>query len=112
MSTEGRLALLAAGGTGGHMFPAEALASELKRRGWRIALVTDARGERYAADFPCDEKHFTDAATFAGRGLLGKLAAGMAIVRGVFGAMGLVGRLKPAVAVGFGGYPSFPAMAA
>ncbi|MEZ5917751.1 MAG: glycosyltransferase [Parvularculaceae bacterium] len=58
-----RLVALAAGGTGGHMFPAEALAQELKRRGRRVLLVTDARGARYATNFPADERFMISAAS-------------------------------------------------
>ena len=104
--------VIAAGGTGGHMFPAEALAGELRRRGWRIVLVTDKRGERYAAKFPCDEKHWVEAATFAGRGLAGRFGAVFSILAGIGQSIGLFGRLKPAAVVGFGGYPSLPSMAA
>jgi hypothetical protein len=49
------IVLLAAGGTGGHVFPAEALAYELKARGYQVHLVTDSRAERYAGKFPADE---------------------------------------------------------
>jgi len=104
--------VIAAGGTGGHMFPAEALASELARRGWRIALVTDARGDRYAAAFPCDEKHMVKAATVSGRGLIGKAGAAVSIAAGIAESAALLRRLKPAAVIGFGGYPSLPAMAA
>ena len=59
----GDIALLAAGGTGGHLFPAEALALELKARGWRIHLATDHRVEAYGQDFPAEETHLIASAT-------------------------------------------------
>ena len=52
-----RVCVVAAGGTGGHMFPAEALARELQARGWRIVLATDHRGEAYAKAFPAEERY-------------------------------------------------------
>ena len=76
-----KLCVVAAGGTGGHMFPAEALAREMAARGWRVVLATDHRGEQYAHDFPAEERLALDAAT--GRGPIGMLKAGVAIVRGV-----------------------------
>ncbi|RZJ74208.1 MAG: UDP-N-acetylglucosamine--N-acetylmuramyl-(pentapeptide) pyrophosphoryl-undecaprenol N-acetylglucosamine transferase, partial [Brevundimonas sp.] len=61
-----KVCVVAAGGTGGHMFPAEALARELAQRGWRVVLATDQRGEQYAAQFPAEEKLYLDTATGSG----------------------------------------------
>lgn len=105
-----RVCVVAAGGTGGHMFPAEALARELAGRGWRIVLATDRRGEQYATAFPAEERLALDAAT--GSGPLGLAKAGLAIGRGVLQARSAFWRLDVAVAVGFGGYPSAPALLA
>ena len=71
----GRLLLIAAGGTGGHMFPAQALAEAMIARGWRVKLSTDARGARYAGGFPeAVEVVVSGSATFARGGVLAKLA--------------------------------------
>ncbi len=105
-----RVCVVAAGGTGGHMFPAEALSRELAARGWRIVLATDHRGEQYAHAFPAEERIALDAAT--GRGPVGMAKAGLTIVRGVVQARRALKRLDAAVVVGFGGYPSAPALIA
>lgn len=105
-----KLCVVAAGGTGGHMFPAEALSRELAARGWRIVLATDHRGEQYAHAFPAEERIALDAAT--GRGPIGMARAGVTIVRGVVQARAALKRLDAAVIVGFGGYPSAPALLA
>ncbi|MFN3670225.1 MAG: undecaprenyldiphospho-muramoylpentapeptide beta-N-acetylglucosaminyltransferase [Brevundimonas sp.] len=105
-----RVCVVAAGGTGGHMFPAEALARELAGRGWRVVLATDHRGETYAQAFPAEERIALDAAT--GRGAIGMAKAGVAIARGVLKARAALRRLDAAVVVGFGGYPSAPALLA
>lgn len=105
-----KVCVVAAGGTGGHMFPAEALAREMAARGWRIVLATDHRGERYAQSFPAEERLALDAAT--GSGPLGLLKAGVAIGKGVIQARRAFRRLDAAVVVGFGGYPSAPALTA
>jgi len=104
--------VIAAGGTGGHLFPAEALAQELARRGRPVVLVTDTRGKAFADTFPAGETIGVNAATFAGKGVIARVAALGSIVRGVGEARAHLKRLKPHAVVGFGGYPSFPAMAA
>lgn len=107
-----RLIALAAGGTGGHMFPAEALAQELKRRGFRVLLVTDARGDRYTANFPADEKFLISAASPSVGGPIAKAAAAISLASGLMKVLAEFRRMKPAAVIGFGGYPSFPAMRA
>ena len=92
------------------MFPAEALARTLAARGWRIILATDHRGEAYAHAFPADERIALDAAT--GKGPIGLLKAGLAIGKGVLQARRVMQVEGPAVVVGFGGYPSAPALLA
>jgi UDP-N-acetylglucosamine--N-acetylmuramyl-(pentapeptide) pyrophosphoryl-undecaprenol N-acetylglucosamine transferase len=106
------LLLIAAGGTGGHMFPAQALAEEMLARGWRVQLSTDARGAGYAGGFPAEvERHVVRAGTFARAGLT-KLAAPFQIAAGVASAVAGMRRERPACVAGFGGYPALPAMAA
>ena len=105
-----KVCVVAAGGTGGHMFPAEALAREMASRGWRIVLATDQRGEQYASAFPAEEKLYLDTAT--GSGPVALLKAGVAIARGVMQARTAFTRLDASVVVGFGGYPSAPALVA
>jgi UDP-N-acetylglucosamine--N-acetylmuramyl-(pentapeptide) pyrophosphoryl-undecaprenol N-acetylglucosamine transferase len=105
-----KVCVVAAGGTGGHMFPAEALAREMAARGWRVVLATDRRGEQYAHAFPAEERLALDAAT--GSGPVGLAKAGVAIVRGVAQAQAAFRRLEAKVVVGFGGYPSAPALVA
>ena len=100
MQGQTRTAVLAAGGTGGHMFPAEALARELTGRGWRVVLATDRRGETYAHAFPAEERLALDAAT--GRGPLGLLKAGVEILKGVLQARSAFARLGVEVVIGFG----------
>lgn len=112
MSAKDGLIALAAGGTGGHLFPAEALAQELKRRGWRILLATDARGARYATAFPADERFMISAASPSIGGPVAKAAAAISLAGGLMTALGAFQKRRISAAVGFGGYPSFPAMKA
>lgn len=103
-----RLVLLAAGGTGGHLFPAEALAHELAARGWKVHLATDERVERFAVGFPAEAVHRIRSATIGSKSPLALAAAFWSVWRGVRQASRLIGRIRPDVVVGFGGYPTLP----
>jgi UDP-N-acetylglucosamine--N-acetylmuramyl-(pentapeptide) pyrophosphoryl-undecaprenol N-acetylglucosamine transferase len=110
--TTAPLILLAAGGTGGHLFPAEALGVELIRRGFRVRLATDARALRYSGLFSKDTIDVVPSETVRGRTpwrlayTAAMLAAGTAV------SLNLMRRLKPAAVVGFGGYPTLPPLLA
>ncbi|WP_374630945.1 undecaprenyldiphospho-muramoylpentapeptide beta-N-acetylglucosaminyltransferase [Ferrovibrio sp.] len=104
--------LLAAGGTGGHVFPAEALAAELASRGHAVAFVTDPRGKGFGGGIQDVPLYRIPAGTPTGRNFAGKLLAGTDILRGILAGWRLLKRLKPAAAIGFGGYPALPLMLA
>lgn len=106
------LILLTAGGTGGHVFPAEALAGELMKRGCRLAFITDRRGQAYGGVLGGIETFRVRAGGIAGRGLSARILAAIDLGLGSLQAMALLLRLKPSVVVGFGGYASLPAMLA
>lgn len=104
--------MLAAGGTAGHLFPAFALAQELGRRGIAVDLVTDMRGDRYGSGFPARATYRVPSATPAGRSPIAAARAMTTLSRGTLTAYRLLGRVKPAVVVGFGGYPTIPPLMA
>jgi UDP-N-acetylglucosamine--N-acetylmuramyl-(pentapeptide) pyrophosphoryl-undecaprenol N-acetylglucosamine transferase len=106
------LILLAAGGTGGHLFPAEALGVELVRRGLRVRLVTDSRALRYSGLFSKDMIDVVPSETVRGRSPRQLARTGMKLAAGTAVAFNLMRRLRPAAVVGFGGYPTVPPLLA
>ncbi|MDR3373596.1 MAG: undecaprenyldiphospho-muramoylpentapeptide beta-N-acetylglucosaminyltransferase [Ancalomicrobiaceae bacterium] len=110
--TSAKTILLSAGGTGGHLFPAESLAAELIRRGYVVELATDERADKYGRRFPARAIHIIASATLKGRSPSAILATGAALARGFVQSWRLMHRLKPAVVVGFGGYPTVPPLSA
>lgn len=100
--------LLCAGGTGGHLFPAESLAHALRARGIRVALATDARVDAIASEFPASEVVTIASATPSGRSPLKRAGAVLTLGRGFGVAAKEIRRINPAAIVGFGGYPTVP----
>lgn len=106
--SEARAVLLAAGGTGGHLFPAQALAVALARRGVAVELATDKRALKYGGSFPARAIHAIPSATPTGGSILSKVRAALSLALGTLAARRLIARLKPYAVVGFGGYPTVP----
>ncbi len=100
--------LLASGGTGGHLFPALALASELQRRNYDVHLATDHRTSRFDASFRTENLHHVASDTVRSRSPLRLLRTVAMLGWGFLSAWRLMGKLKPAIVVGFGGYPTLP----
>ena len=111
-ATRGQLVVLAAGGTGGHVFPAEALAAELKGRGLRLAVITDRRGGAWKGSLSEVETHRVMAGGIAGKSFAARLKSGPELAIGTWQARGILKRLAPKAVVGFGGYASVPTMLA
>ncbi len=106
------LVMIAAGGTGGHLFPAFALTQELKRRGFAVDLVTDVRADQYGIDFPGRSVHQVPSATLRGRSPVALLKLVLTLARGIWRARTLLKDVNPSVIVGFGGYPTVPPLLA
>ncbi|KKB12962.1 UDP-diphospho-muramoylpentapeptide beta-N-acetylglucosaminyltransferase [Devosia geojensis] len=104
--------VLMAGGTGGHLFPAMALAQELRRRGHAIHLMTDHRVASYGQDFPADRTHIVPAATPSISNPIKFAQAGFTILGGIGVAVAKLRNIAPDAVIGFGGYPTFPPMIA
>ncbi len=104
------LVLLAAGGTGGHLFPAEALADALQKRDAVIDLATDARAAHFK--FPARNVHVIPSATLRGRNPFSVARTAALLTLGTAKAWSMLGRVRPAVVVGFGGYPTVPPLLA
>lgn len=100
--------LLSAGGTGGHLFPAEALAHELIGRGWTVHLATDARARQYADRFPAGAMHIIRSDTPSGKNPVSLVRAGLALWAGMRQSRRLLAEIRPKAVVGFGGYPTVP----
>ena len=106
------LVLLAAGGTGGHLFPAEALAEALARRGVTVDLATDHRAERYGGRFPARETHIIPSDTVRARNPVALTRTALTLGRGLVRAYFMLRRIRPAAVIGFGGYPTLPPVGA
>ncbi len=100
--------VVAAGGTGGHLFPAAALSHALAARGMEVHLVTDERAAKFGGDFPAHAIHKVAAASPSGGALFARAMAIFTLIRGTVAARRLVKRIRPRAVIGFGGYPAVP----
>ncbi|TLP48441.1 undecaprenyldiphospho-muramoylpentapeptide beta-N-acetylglucosaminyltransferase [Cohaesibacter sp. CAU 1516] len=107
-----KVALLTAGGTGGHLFPAQALAHALIARGWNVHLATDGRATQYGHDFPAESILIIPSATPSVKNPIVLAKAVFKLIKGFVAARKVIKQLKPDVVVGFGGYPTVPPMLA
>lgn len=102
--------VIAAGGTGGHMVPAHVLAGEMTARGYAVSLITDDRGLRYPGLFEGCPRHVVPSGSLGGRNPIGWLKALSSIAKGRAEAKAIYRRERPVAVVGFGGYPTLPAL--
>ncbi|UXN05569.1 undecaprenyldiphospho-muramoylpentapeptide beta-N-acetylglucosaminyltransferase [Bartonella sp. HY761] len=105
--TKGKI-VLAAGGTGGHLFPAEALGAELQMRGYDVHLLTDGRAQRFVSFFDADHVHVINSATIKGKNPIAIIKTLWQLLKGVRQSRKLLHSLKPVLVCGFGGYPTLP----
>jgi UDP-N-acetylglucosamine--N-acetylmuramyl-(pentapeptide) pyrophosphoryl-undecaprenol N-acetylglucosamine transferase len=108
----GNRVVVAAGGTGGHLFPAAALSHVLKARGFEVHLVTDERAEKYGGDFPAHDVHKIASASPSGGPVLSRAQAVLTLAQGTFAARKLFAQIEPGAVAGFGGYPAVPPLLA
>lgn len=106
------LIVVAAGGTAGHLFPAEALACALTQRGIAVDLATDVRVARYRQSFPARQIHVIPSETLRGRNPLRLATTAAWLGIGFVKAWLALRRLRPAAVIGFGGYPTLPTVLA
>jgi UDP-N-acetylglucosamine--N-acetylmuramyl-(pentapeptide) pyrophosphoryl-undecaprenol N-acetylglucosamine transferase len=99
-----KLVILAAGGTGGHLFPAQALGEVLRKRGYQIHLMTDERVRDYGKNFPAEQTHIVESASPSPK----RPSSFLKLYRGYRAAKAIIKRERPSAVIGFGGYPSFP----
>ena len=104
--------MIAAGGTGGHLFPAFALSEEFGRRGHLVDLVTDMRGDKFGTGFPARTVHQVPSATLRSKTPWGVARMAFTLLRGIVRARALLREVKPSVIIGFGGYPTVPPLIA
>ncbi len=112
MSGEGKLVVLVAGGTGGHLFPAQALGEELRARGYHVHLMTDERVRDYGKNFPAEMVHIIPSATLSLSDPIRVPLRALKLLRGMAAARRVFKQHRPSVVAGFGGYPSFPPLMA
>lgn len=112
MAEADKLVIIGAGGTGGHMFPARAFADEMIVRGWRVGLISDDRGLRYADTFPAEFKIEVKASSPNLKKPWTLPGTALKIRKGIGQAKAVMREQRPALAAGFGGYPAFPVLSA
>lgn len=102
--------LIAAGGTGGHMFPAKAFADEMVKRGAQIILITDPRGKKYCDGFQAIETLILPVTNAEAGGIIGKIKSGFSLLNSIAKTSPFIKKHNPSIVIGFGGYPTAPAL--